>query len=157
MTAPRAFRDLLGRIPTGVCVITTAGPAGLAGLTASSLCSLSLDPLLLLVCIDNRSATLAAIRGNGAFAVNLLHAGQAEISTDFAGRKPVEDRFTGVHHDLVDGSPVLREAMGWLTCRVHETLPGGDHTIVVGEVLALSHGEGAPLVWHRGSYLLAVA
>ncbi|WP_327582312.1 flavin reductase family protein [Nonomuraea sp. NBC_00507] len=148
----RSYRDLFGRLPKGVCVITTAGDAGMAGMTASTVCSVSLDPLLLLVCIGNESATLRAIRGNDHFAVNLLHAGQAEISQAFAGRRPAEEKFAAVGHELVDRSPVLRQALGWLTCRVYDAIPCGDHTIVIGEVLSLGERQGEPLVWHRGGY-----
>ncbi|WP_214324431.1 flavin reductase family protein [Nonomuraea sediminis] len=148
--AARAFRDLFGRLPTGVCVITTAGPAGTSGMTASSVCSVSLNPLLLLVCIANDSGTLRAIRGNQHFAVNLLHAGQAEVSRAFATRH--RGRLAAVDHELVDRSPVLRQAMGWLTCRLYDAIPCGDHTIVVGEVLSLDDRQADPLVWHRGGY-----
>jgi flavin reductase (DIM6/NTAB) family NADH-FMN oxidoreductase RutF len=154
----RAFRDLLGRMPTGVTVITTAGPAGVAGMTASSVCSVSLEPLLLLVCVDNRAGTLAAVRGNGRFAVNLLGADQAEVSAAFAGRRPAAEKFAAADHDLIDGVPVLRRGLGWLTCRVAAAHLAGDHTVVIGEVVGLHGHDSAaadPLVWVRGGYRLA--
>lgn len=152
MDSRRAFRDLLGSMPTGVCVITTDGPAGRAGMTASSVCSLSLQPLLLLVCLGNGSATLQAIRHNDRFAVNILHEAHERTADVFATDRPADEKFADTDHHLVDGSPVLRHALGWITCRVHSTAPGGDHTIVLGEVLDLSQADNRPLVWHRGRY-----
>lgn len=148
----RAFRDLFGQFPSGVCVITTAGGAGTAGMTASSVCSLSLDPMLLVVCIANRAGTLGVIQRNGRFAVNLLRGDQAAISSGFAARKPWAEKFAGVRHELVAGSPVLTDALGWLACRTYSSFACGDHTIVVGEVLDLHRGEGQPLVWQSGAY-----
>lgn len=148
----RAFRDLLGSVPAGVSVITTDGPAGRAGMTASSVCSLSLEPLLLLVCLGNASRTLRAVRGNGRFAVNLLRDGQTGAAAVFATDRPAAEKFATAGHDLVDGSPVLPQVLGWLTCRVYSAVPMGDHTIVVGEVLDLSRSPGAPLIWHAGRY-----
>ncbi|MGW5611625.1 flavin reductase family protein [Streptomyces sp. NPDC003753] len=148
----RAFRDLLGSMPAGVCVITTDGPAGRAGMTASSVCSLSLEPLLLLVCLGNGSRTLRMVRSNGRFAVNLLRDGQTGAAGVFATDLPAEEKFATAGHDLVDGSPVLHQVLGWLTCQVYSAAPMGDHTIVVGEVLGLCRSPGAPLIWHGGRY-----
>ncbi|MEU0052734.1 flavin reductase family protein [Streptomyces sp. NPDC006184] len=152
MDRRRAFRDLLGSMPTGVCVVTTDGPSGRAGMTVSSVCSLSLEPLLLLTCLGNGSRTLRAVRGNGRFAVNLLRDGQTGAAGRFATDRPAEEKFAAAGHDLVDGSPVLRQVLGWLTCQVYSAVPAGDHTIVVGEVLGLSRSPGAPLIWHGGRY-----
>ncbi|WP_405009709.1 flavin reductase family protein [Kitasatospora sp. NBC_01539] len=148
----RAFRDLLGSMPAGVCVITTDGPAGRAGMTASSVCSLSLQPLLLLVCLGNGSGTLHAIRRNSRFAVNLLHEDHERTADVFATDRPAGEKFADAGFHLVDGSPVLRQALGWLTCRVYSTVPGGDHTVVLGEVLDLSRSGGQSLVWHHSRY-----
>lgn len=148
----RAFRDLFGSMPAGVCVITTDGPVGRAGMTASSVSSLSLEPLLLLVCIGNGSRTLRVLRGNGRFAVNLLREGQTDIAGVFATDRPAEEKFATAGHDLVDGSPVLHQVLGRLTCQVYSAAPMGDHTIVVGEVLDLARSPGTPLVWHEGRY-----
>ncbi|GAA1266406.1 hypothetical protein GCM10009609_31960 [Pseudonocardia aurantiaca] len=118
-------------------------------MTASAVCSLSLDPLLLLVCIDNRSGTLATLLDCGRFAVNILRDRHGEVAEAFTGPGP---RFAGLAHSYADGLPVLDDALAWLSCRVHAAHPEGDHTIVVGAVTATGRSHGEPLVWHAGSY-----
>lgn len=143
----------MGAFPTGVAVVTARLPEGEpVGLTVSSLTSVSLEPLLVLVCIDHRSASHGAVVASGAFAVNLLPLDGAPISDVFASPDRA-DRFRGVAwREEVTGSPVLERALGWLDCRVHQTHVAGDHTIVVGSVLALDAGDLPPLVYHRGRY-----
>ena len=148
----RSFREAFAELPSGVSLITTAGPDGPQGMTASAVCSLSLDPLLLLVCIDNRSGTLRAIRDNGRFAVNVLGEAQADLSTAFAQARAPSEKFSTVAYRLAHGSPVLDEALAWLACDLHSTFAGGDHTIVVGRVSGIGRRPGAPLVWHGGRY-----
>jgi flavin reductase (DIM6/NTAB) family NADH-FMN oxidoreductase RutF len=149
---PDQLRQAFAAVPTGVSVITTAGEGGARGMTASAVCSVSLDPLLVLVCINNRSETLRAIMDNGTFAINVLHEAQAEVSSVFAGRAAPSEKFASVAHRMVNGSPVLDEALVWVTCDVHATAPGGDHTIVVGSVSATDIRTGEPLVRHAGRY-----
>ena len=148
----RALRDTFARLPSGVCIITTDGDLGRHGMTASAVCSLSLDPPLLLVCINQQSATLQAIRAHGSFAVNVLAADQDRTSSVFAGRTEQATRFAGTAHRPVHGAPVLDGSAAWLVCDVHDLLSGGDHTIVVGRVLAQGRTEHEPLVWHGGAY-----
>ena len=121
-------------------------------MTASAVCSLSLDPPLLLVCIDRRSATLDAIRAHGRFVVNALAADQAETSAVFAGRTDQAARFARCAHRRLHGLPVLEGSVAWLTCQVHDLLSGGDHEIVVGQVVAHDRAPAEPLVWHAGTY-----
>ena len=149
---PDRLRQAFAAVPTGVSVITTAGEQGPRGMTASAVCSVSLDPLLVLVCINNRSETLRAILENGSFAINVLHEAQAGVSSVFAGRAEPSEKFATVSHRLVNGSPVLDEALVWVTCDLHATAPGGDHTIVVGSVSATEVRTGEPLVRHAGRY-----
>lgn len=143
-----AFR----RLPCGVCVVTTDGIQGPHGMTASSVCSLSLDPPLLLVCVENRSATLRTIRANKLFAVNVLAAGQAGTSRLFASCLPQEDKFSRTRHRTEHGVPILHGAVAYLVCELHEVLPGGDHTIVIGRVIHSAKTDRAPLVLHGGCY-----
>lgn len=151
-TAIRALRDTFGRLPSGVCVITTDGERGPHGMTASSVCSLSLDPPLLLVWIDNRSVTLQAVATHGGFAVNVLAADQGATSALFASSSAHPERFSRTAHRHVGRSPVLDGAAAWLLCDVHDFLTGGDHTIVVGRVLDAGRDAQDPLVWHGGRY-----
>jgi len=146
------FREAFGRFATGVAVITSAGPAGRGGMTANALCSLSLEPLLALVCFENRARTLPIVRESGRFAVNILSAGQEELAGVFASKLPESEKLDGVAHRLEHGVPVIEGSLAWAVCDLRELMPGGDHTIAIGEVLALGLGEGAPLLWFEGRY-----
>src|SRR3712207_1754501 len=95
MTEDRRFRDTLGAFPTGVTVVTAPGPAGL---TTNAFSSLSLDPPLVLVCFDNGSRTLGAVRSSSRFAVNVLRAGQEELASVFASKRVAEEKFAEVTH-----------------------------------------------------------
>jgi flavin reductase (DIM6/NTAB) family NADH-FMN oxidoreductase RutF len=149
---PDRYRMVFGHFATGVAVITVAGPAGEGGLTANAVCSVSLDPLLALVCFEQSARTLPLVRDAGRFAVNVLRAGQHHLSGQFASKLPLDQKFAAVDYRLEQGVPVLEEALAWLACEMRQELPGGDHTIGIGAVLAMDHGEGDPLVWYRGSY-----
>ena len=151
MIDPRRFRDAIGSFPTGVAVVTAGGPAGL---TTNAVTSLSLDPVLLLVCFDNNSRTLARVRETGRFGVNVLRAGQEELARVFASKRVAEEKFAEATHELVDGVPVLEGVVAWFVCEVRELLPGGDHTIGIGAVEALDHDpDGEPLLFLRGRYV----
>lgn len=150
---PRAFRDTLGRFPTGVAVVTAVGPDGPAGLTTNAFASLSLDPPLVLVCFDRGSRTLSVVRDSGRFAVNVLRAGREDLAHLFAGKAPHPEKFAAVTHTADHGVPVLDDALAWVVCDLQALYPGGDHEIGVGAVTALGEGrEGEPLVFHRGSF-----
>jgi flavin reductase len=152
----RELRHSLGAFATGVTVITTAGEAGPHGLTANAFSSLSLDPPQVLVCVVQGSASAKALQTNGVFAVNILAADQEPISRYFASK----DRPRGpaafaevAHATLVSGSPILDGVCGFLDCRVIADHPGGDHRILVGEVLAIGRSEDRdPLIFHGGGY-----
>jgi flavin reductase (DIM6/NTAB) family NADH-FMN oxidoreductase RutF len=131
---PRAYRDAIGRFATGVAVVTCDGPDGPSGLTTNAVSSLSLDPLLLLVCFDNGSRTLGAVRDAGRFAVNILGAEQAELASTFASKRHQSEKFQAATHRLAHGVPVLDDAIAWFACDLQELLPGGDHSIGIGAV-----------------------
>ncbi len=148
--AERRFRDAIGAFPTGVAVVTAAGPAGL---TTNAVTSLSLDPVLLLVCFDNGSRTLPRVRETGRFGVNLLRADQEDVARIFASKRVADDKFAAATHSFVEGVPVLEDVLAWFVCELRELLPGGDHTIGIGAVEALdSDPDGEPLLFHRGAY-----
>jgi flavin reductase (DIM6/NTAB) family NADH-FMN oxidoreductase RutF len=154
------FRQAMGHFATGVTVVTSVDEEGdPVGTTASAVSSLSLDPPLVLVCFDLGSLTLRAIRGHGAFAVNVLSAPQQQLSADFA-RRGLAAAWDGVRHRPgPTGSPRLDGVLAVLECTVENSLPGGDHEIVVGRVhdVEVAYGEAAPLLYWRGSYLPAAA
>ena len=144
-----AFREVMGRFATGVTVVTAAGPSGM---TANAICSLSLDPLLALVCFDNGARTLGAVRESGRFGICVLAAGQEELARRFASKIPEAEKFEGVGWSEHAGLPVLDGSLAWIGCEVQELRPGGDHTIGIGSVVAAESGSGEPLVWWRGRY-----
>jgi flavin reductase (DIM6/NTAB) family NADH-FMN oxidoreductase RutF len=149
---PELFREVFGRFATGVAVITTAGPAGAGGMTANALCSLSLDPLLALVCFENRARTLLIVREAGRFAVNVLSGGQEHLARLFASKLPEEEKLETVEHRTEAGVPIIEGALAWAACELRELIAGGDHTIAIGEVIALGLGTGEPLLWYSGGY-----
>jgi 3-hydroxy-9,10-secoandrosta-1,3,5(10)-triene-9,17-dione monooxygenase reductase component len=122
-------------------------------MTANAVCSLSLDPLLLLVCFDREARTLAVVRETRRFGVNVLGAGQQELARLFASKVPEHAKFAEVAHRVDEGVPVIDGAIAWVGCRLERLVPGGDHTIGIGAVdAAETGGGGAPLLFYRGTY-----
>ena len=155
MTPPldsNRFRSLCGFFPTGVAVITAWRADGTpAGMTANSFTSVSLAPPLVSVSIDHLASMHATLLAADEFAVNVLARDQEELSRRFAGAE--EDRFADVAWVRSRrGLPVLAGAVATLECRRYDTLPAGDHTIILGEAVDGGHGTGAPLIFFRGAY-----
>jgi flavin reductase (DIM6/NTAB) family NADH-FMN oxidoreductase RutF len=146
------FREVFGRFATGVAVITSAGPRGTGGMTANALCSLSLDPLLALVCFENRARTLPIVREAGRFAVNVLASSQEDVARVFASKLPEAEKLEAVAHRIEHGMPIIDGVLAWAVCELREMIAGGDHTIAIGEVLAMGLGSGEPLLWFAGRY-----
>lgn len=146
------FRQLLGRFATGVTILTTRLHDGRpAGMTVNSLASVSLEPPLLSACIARTAELYQPLMAAPGFVVNILEASQEILARRFAGSHP--DRFEGAgHRDSPGGFPILDGALAWMECTPHATLPGGDHTILVGRLLHGGTTEGAPLVYYRGGY-----
>lgn len=150
---PSAFRAVLGRYATGVTVVTTRGAGGRpAGLTVNSFTSVSLDPPLVLFCLDRAAGSGPAFAATDCFAVNILASGQAPISARFAD--PAAPRFVDDETTVWEtGAPILSAALAALDCRVHARHDGGDHVILVGRVLRAEVVRDArPLVYWRGDY-----
>jgi flavin reductase (DIM6/NTAB) family NADH-FMN oxidoreductase RutF len=149
------FRDAMGHFATGVTVVTSVDGAGQpVGTTANAVTSLSLDPPLVIVCFDLDSVTLQAIRGHGAFVVNVLAAPQQHLSRNFA-RRGLAAGWDGIQHRRgPTGSPRLEDVLAVLECTVEHALPGGDHEIIVGRVrqVETSASPNGPLVYFRGTY-----
>jgi flavin reductase (DIM6/NTAB) family NADH-FMN oxidoreductase RutF len=150
----RDFRDALGRFATGVAIITSVGSDGYLGATVSSFSSVSLDPPLILFSIGRHSKAFAAWESVDHFAVNILAEEQSALSTQFA--RAMSDKWSGVQiHKGINGSPLLADALVWLECKSYAKYDGGDHVIIVGEVLALakqSATDARPLVFFGGKY-----
>lgn len=145
------FRDAISLFATGVTVITAATPSGPAGMTASAVCSLSVEPVQLLVCISERLPTHNALVASGRFAVNVLGEGQSDLARRFA--KPGIDKFAGVRTSSCDGIPLLDRAIAHFVCDVHERFPGGDHSIFIGNVVKLGLRRGSlPLLYFASEF-----
>ena len=149
---PDRYRTVFGHFATGVAVITVAGPAGAGGMTANAVCSVSLDPLLALVCFEQSARTLPLVRDAGRFAVNVLRAGEEDVARVFASKVPEGEKLRNVPHRLEAGMPILGAALAWVVCDLRELLPTGDHEIAIGEVIAMGLADGDPLLWYGGGY-----
>jgi flavin reductase (DIM6/NTAB) family NADH-FMN oxidoreductase RutF len=153
---PSTFREAMSRLWAAVHIITTAGPAGKAGATASAVCSVTDAPPMLLVCLNRRTQTSPILQGNGVFCVNTLAYGDAGIADLFAGRTGVAgpDRFaTGDWMTLATGSPVLASAVVAFDCRVIEVRAVGSHNVCFGAVDTVRLGPaGAALMYHERGY-----
>jgi flavin reductase (DIM6/NTAB) family NADH-FMN oxidoreductase RutF len=150
------FRQALGRFATGVTVITAErAPGQVHGMTANSFTAVSLEPLLVLVCVDKQARMLAVLERMQRFGVSVLKDGQRAISEFFAlpEQDPAAERALGIRfHWTPSGIPVLSEALVQLTCRVASSHVAGDHTIFLAEVDTAEVFEGEPLLFFRGAY-----
>jgi flavin reductase (DIM6/NTAB) family NADH-FMN oxidoreductase RutF len=146
------FRHVLGHFATGVTVVTTSdGDGRPTGLTASAFTSVSLEPPLILVCVDHKSQTYPSLLECGRFAVNVLSTDQEHVSRRFASTRL--DKFDTVPHRISElGLPLIEGALASLECTTVSTHVEGDHTIFVGRVECASAGTGTPLLYYRGHY-----
>ncbi len=151
------FRRALGSFPTGVCVVTAVEDGLDHAMTASAFCSVSLDPALVLVCVETRARFHEAVLRSGQWAVSVLDA-QAQATAQWLATRgrPLDGQLDRVphHRGTLTGAPLMDQAAAWLECRTCALHPAGDHTIVVGEVLGVGVREDAAgaLVHHRGTY-----
>jgi 3-hydroxy-9,10-secoandrosta-1,3,5(10)-triene-9,17-dione monooxygenase reductase component len=149
---PAGFRQALGSLPTGVTVVTATGPDGPTGATANAVTSLSLDPPMMLACLDRGSRTLDAVRAAGHFGVNGLAAAQRELAQRFATKDPHPEKWRDVEWSESSGMPRIAGSLLWVACELHDLIDGGDHLIVTGSVLEAEGTEGDPLVFAAGAY-----
>ena len=146
-----SFRHAIGRFLTGVTVVTTLHEGAYHGITASAVASLSLDPPTLIVCLNKRSATRAAVAAAGRFVVNVLAADQASLAAHFASKLP--GKFLSIEADLKwNGLPCLPGAIATLECLVANEVDGGTHSIFIGRVEAATTMPGATLGYFRGQF-----
>ncbi|GHO50275.1 flavin reductase family protein [Ktedonospora formicarum] len=136
------FRQVMGRFTTGVTVVTTRHNELLGGLTVNAFCSVSLDPPLVLVCVDLHSQTLPLIRGGKNFAVNMLTEQQQDLSNCFSTTTPERLNYFShaPYHTAATGAPILDQTLAFIDARVVAEYPGGDHAIFLGQVEAMGNG-----------------
>jgi flavin reductase (DIM6/NTAB) family NADH-FMN oxidoreductase RutF len=148
----QSLRRVIGHFPTGVGVVTTRSETGsIHGLTANAVTSVSLVPPLLLICIDKKARSLLHLERSGIFTVNILAAGQEELSRRFATSGG--EKFEGVSYRVGDnGAPLLEGAVGYLECSVWARHEAGDHVIFLGQVERAEARRSDPLVFFRGRY-----
>jgi flavin reductase (DIM6/NTAB) family NADH-FMN oxidoreductase RutF len=145
------FKLAMSHFVSGVTIVTAEHERRLYGMTVASFASLSLHPPLVLVCIEKSVKTHDAIAGAGAFGVSILAQTQQDVSGRFASKR--DDKFDGVSVRRGElNVPLIDGATCTLECRVHAQLPGGDHTIFIGEVVDIQTTEDAPLVYYRSAY-----
>jgi flavin reductase (DIM6/NTAB) family NADH-FMN oxidoreductase RutF len=147
------FRRIMGHWLTGVGVVTTCtGDGRPYGMTANAVASVSLNPMLVLVCVEKDADTHDAIAESKFFCVHTLRDDQERLARRFAAWD-IPEKFEGMaYHVEVTGAPVLDHVLSWVDCALWASYPGGDHTIYVGEVVAGDATPGAPLVYYRGGY-----
>ena len=142
------FRDLMAAVCAPVAIVTTADEAGPHGATVSSLASVSLRPPLISIALDRRSKLLARLLAAGRFGVNVLGCSQDELATLFASREV--DRFTQTRWSMADGLPRIEGCAGWAACELHQTIPAGDHLLLIGQVRIAASWPHPTLVYgHR--------
>jgi flavin reductase (DIM6/NTAB) family NADH-FMN oxidoreductase RutF len=150
------FRKALGQFPTGVTVVTVEREPGLVhGMTANSFTSVSLHPMLILICVDHRAKMLPLLQRKRRFGISVLKEGQEAISEYFAKREQsaeAEQRLSIRYHWTPGGVPVLEGALLHLTCNLVASHLAGDHTVFIGEVESAAIHEGEPLLFFRGEY-----
>ena len=151
--SPQDFRDAMARLGTAICVITTDGPAGRAGFTASAVCSVTDTPPTLLVCLNRAASASAAVHANGVVCVNVLGETQHAISNLFGGKTPMAERFeTADWSETETGAPRLAGALVSFDCRIVNAVDVGTHAVLFCEVVEVQHGgaHGPLLYFGRG-------
>jgi 3-hydroxy-9,10-secoandrosta-1,3,5(10)-triene-9,17-dione monooxygenase reductase component len=151
--SPDTFRTAMASLPTGVTIVATNGADGPAGATANAVSSLSIEPMLMLACLDRGSRTLLAVQAADRFSVSVLHDGQEGIARSFATKAPVAEKWAGVAWSEREGLPAIDDALLWVACDLQDVIAAGDHVILTGAVTDLATTSGRPLVFHGGDYL----
>ncbi len=148
------FRHVMGNFATGVAIVTAAHEGSFAGFTANAFTSVSLEPPLVLVCLGVQNASRKIIEASRAFCVNILTVEQEDLARIFATNGPAKYDYLAkvTHHSALTGSPILDGSLAWIDCRLTDVYPGGDHLILLGEVVALEAAQGDPLLYLRAKY-----
>ncbi len=149
------FKAAARRFASGVTVVTSCLDTEMHGITASSFCSLSLDPLLVTVSVHERSRLVPMVEASGCFAISVLHRSQRDLSLHFATPEravSLGDSFGAATYTAATGAPIIAGCIAYFDCQLHSALPGGDHRILVGEVVTAGEFHGEPLLYFEGSY-----
>lgn len=145
------FKQVIGHFSSGVSIITVSNNGVDFGITASAVCSVSVDPPMLLVCVNKSTGTCHAISAAESFTVNIVNETQKELALRFA--RANTDKFDGVDFSYGElGNPVLGQTLATLECRVVEEVTGGTHSVFLGEVQMANAADGDPLVYYRGKF-----
>jgi flavin reductase (DIM6/NTAB) family NADH-FMN oxidoreductase RutF len=154
MVGEETFRRVMGHFATGVTIVASRSPEGEAvGLTVNAFTSVSLDPPLVLVCIHHEADAHDPLIEAGHFGLSFLKSDQGDLALRFSRDDP-DQRFLDL--DLMQGSlgsPILPDSLAWMECRVHGVFPGGDHSVILGEVVECDSNQGDPLIFFRGSLM----
>jgi flavin reductase (DIM6/NTAB) family NADH-FMN oxidoreductase RutF len=145
----RAFRDTMGKFATGITVVTTELEGNVHGMTVNAFMSVSLEPKLVAISIDEKASMYTILPQTRKFTVSFLNEDQQKLSMIFA-KQLIEE--TSIEFDRLDGQPVLKDALAAISCEVHDMVKAGDHTIFIGEVTDLTLKEGEPLLYFGGKY-----
>jgi len=147
------FRQVLGRLPTGVVIVTGGDPQDPSGLVCGSFMSVSLEPPLVAVSPSKTSTSWPAIEARGTFCANVLAEGQQDLAQHFAVSGGDKFAAVGWEPAPATGAPILNDVAAWIDCRIYKQIEAGDHWLVLGEVMELSlHREGGALVFHGGQF-----
>lgn len=145
----RTFRTAMGKFATGVTVITTEVKDEAYGMTANAFMSVSVDPKLVLISIDEKAHMNGYVQDAGKFAVNILNEDQQDMSAYFAGQ--INQR-RSVTFNRFNELPAIPNSLVNLTCNVHDSVVAGDHTLYIGEVTDIFIADGEPLTFFSGKY-----
>jgi flavin reductase (DIM6/NTAB) family NADH-FMN oxidoreductase RutF len=151
----KTFKSVLGRFATGVTIVTVQENDTPHGMTVNAFSSVSLDPLLVLVCLEKDANTTSILQRTETFSVNILADHQEHLSKRFAMSENEMNRFDGISYtESAIGTPVLDNTLGYLSCTVRDTHDAGDHLIFIGEVVDMGHDDGSehPLVYFKSRY-----
>jgi flavin reductase (DIM6/NTAB) family NADH-FMN oxidoreductase RutF len=154
---PQLYREIMACFPSGVAIVTATEAAGRPkGLTLSAFCAVSLEPPLVLVCVDKSSNTLPALQASGGFTVNFLAGGREHLAVLYASK--TEEKFAGIawrRPDLPEGGPILhQDSAAYAVCITRQAIEAGDHWVFIGEVRDGAVIEGRlPLVYHRRAFI----
>lgn len=150
------FRKAMGRFATGVTIVTVDLEGEVQGMTANAFASVSLDPLLVLVCVDRSARTHAHLHAKKRFGINILDEDQREISEYYAraehADESAEEETAARFDHTAHGTPILHGALAYLECKLQSTHEAGDHTIFIAEVEDVVVRQGEPLVFFQGRY-----
>ena len=151
------FKDAMAAVPSGLAVVSSASAGGFRALAASSFTSASLDPPLVLVCLDSQAQTREAVAESAAFNLSVLERSQEFLAERFSGRAPqVDPAWKEVRHRLgSNGLPIVEGCVAWFECELRQLYPAGDHDIALGEVIDAGREAGEPLIlWDRAFWRL---